>query len=446
MHLSEPHWDRSSTQMIDKRLLVPILACVYATIIFPLILVSCSPTDKLCLLEARPENKIFWPMLAAISIVLAFRDRSRLTLPPHILFLIAYLAFAGTSVLWAFNSELSLVRFSQQAMIVISVVLPAMLATRTTDMMRGLFLCFAAASILNMFFVLGRPPIDVKFATWGYPGYFAGKNYLGYCAAVALLLSLREVLYSGHRRWLGIAIAIIAIALLFLSNSKTSLGLALLVPILAVITLRVRKATGISSAIILLSIPLCYIVLSNIVPSFNLNRLSYMLYGDSTFTGRTVIWDFTLSEASRRPLLGWGYQSFWLAGPDAPSMLAPGWVKDMPNSHSGYLDTILEIGYIGFALLMIFIVATVHAIGRMADRDPLRAWLVLSLALFVIFYNFLESIWMRGFEFLWVVFLIAAAEAGRYWHPSAARYGSKMPLRRRNLIPSRRLSPRRSGQ
>jgi O-antigen ligase len=433
--------------MTDKRLLVPILACAYATIIFPLILVSCSPTDTLCLLEARPENKIFWPMLAAISIVIAVRDRSRLALPPHILFLLAYLAYAGTSVLWAFKPDLSLVRFSQQAMIVISVILPAMLATRTSDLMRGLFLCFAAASILNLFFVLGRPPIDVKFATWGYPGYFAGKNYLGYCAAVALLLSLREILYPGRRRWLGVAIAIIATALLFLSNSKTSLGLVLLVPILAWATLVIRKATRVSSAIILLSIPVGYILLSNIVPGFNLNRLSFMLYGDPTFTGRSIIWDFTLSEIARRPFLGWGYQAFWLAGPDAPSLSAPGWIKDMPNSHSGYLDTILEIGYVGFALLTIFIIATVHAIGRMADRDPARAWLVLSLALFVIFYNFLESIWMRGFEFLWVVFLIVAAEAGRYWQPSTARFGAKTPLRRGIPAPSRRrLSPRQSGQ
>ena len=33
----------------------------------------------------------------------------------------------------------------QQVMIVTSIVLPAMLAARTVDMMRGLFLCFAFA-------------------------------------------------------------------------------------------------------------------------------------------------------------------------------------------------------------------------------------------------------------------------------------------------------------
>lgn len=55
-----------------------------------------------------------------------------------------------------------------------------------------------------------------------------------------------------------------------------------------------------------------------------------MLYGDSTFTGRTIIWDFANMQIAKKPLLGWGYQSFWLVGPDAPSIVeAPGWVKDM---------------------------------------------------------------------------------------------------------------------
>ena len=106
-----------------------------------------------------------------------------------------------------------------------------------------------------------------------------------------------------------------------------------------------------------------------------------------------------------------------LAGAELASLEAPGWVKMMPNAHNGYYDTMLEMGYIGLALLLVFIVATLHAVGRVADRDPRRARVMLSLALFIILYNFFESLWMRGFEFLWVVFVIVAAEIGRYWGP-----------------------------
>lgn len=419
MHAPGTDVARSSTRTIDGFALVPILACVYATIVFPLIIASCSPTDAVCLLEARPESKIFWPALALISMIWAVQYYSRLSFPPLIVCLLAYLAFAGTSVLWAFKPETSFIRFAQQAMIVISIVVPAMLAARNADLIRGLFLCFALAAVLNLIFVFGRPPIDVKFATWGYPGYFSGKNYLGEFAVVALLLSIYEAFHPGRRRAFGIVIAIISVALLVLSNSKTSMGLTLLAPGLAGIALLIRRYTRLSPAIILLSIPVGWFILSS-VTGVTVYRLSNILYGDPTFTGRSVIWEFVKSEIAHRPLLGWGYQSFWLVGPDAPSIVnAPGWVKDMPNAHNGYLDTMVEMGYAGYALLLAFVIATLHAVGRLADRAPVRAWLVLSLMVHVIITNGLESLWMRGFEMLWVLFLILAAETARYWKLSA---------------------------
>jgi exopolysaccharide production protein ExoQ len=296
-------------------------------------------------------------------------------------------------------------------MVLTSIVMPTMLAGRTADMMRGLFLCFALGAILNVFFVLDNPP-----SAAGYPGYFGAKNYLGEFSAIAFLLSLHEMLYPGLRRAFGIIVVLIATLLLLWSNSKTAFGLALISPLLAGIMLITRKIAQISFAAILLSIPFCYAVLSR-VSGFDMNRVSYILYGDPTFTGRTIIWDFAFYEIGRRPFLGWGYQSFWLVGPGGPSVEAPGWVKLMPNAHNGYYDTMLEMGYIGYAFLVIFIIATVHAVGRVADRDRGRAWSVLSLALYVIMYNYLESSWMRAFEFLWVVFVILAVEIGRYWKP-----------------------------
>jgi exopolysaccharide production protein ExoQ len=448
MHSFELGQPRPSTPMFDKYAIVPIAACVFALIVSPLFIFVASPAaETLENAIPRPENRIFWPAAAAISVFLAVRDRSRLTLPPHIICLLVYLAFAGASVVWAFRPELSFTRFVQQLMIVTSIVLPAMVAARTADMMRGLFLCFAFASILNVFFIFGGSPISVTYGSMGkvdigYPGYFPGKNYLGECAALAIFVSLHELLYPGLRRTLGIVVVAIATLLLFLSSSKTALGLALLAPFLAGLTLIIRKQTRISPAIILLSIPLCYTALSS-VSNFNLNRISYMLYGDSTFTGRTIIWDFAQYEIARRPLLGWGYQSFWLVGPDAPSIVeAPGWVKMMPNAHNGYYDTTLEMGYIGYALLVIFIIATLHAIGRVADRDPSRAWLVLSIALYVICWNYLESLWMRGFEFLWVVFLIIAAEISRYCQPLTRAESESRTPKRPSATPSRGVTRR----
>jgi exopolysaccharide production protein ExoQ len=287
---------------------------------------------------------------------------------------------------------------------------------------------------------------------FGHPGYFSMKGTLGEFAAIAFLLSVHEMLYPGLRRALGVIVVVIATYLMFVSDSKGSLGIVLIAPLLAQLTLLVGKyrffslaprapsiKMRISPAIVLLPVLICYEVLARI-PGLNLiNRISFMLFKNYTLSGRTVIWDFVNYEIGRRPLLGWGFQSFWLVGPDAPSVVdAPGWVKMMPNAHNGYYDTTLEMGYIGYCLLVIFIIATLHAIGRIADRDPGRAWLVLSLALYVIMWNYLESLWMRGFEFLWVVFLISAAEAARYWQSfplARAASGSRTPRLRSPGLP-----------
>jgi O-antigen ligase len=310
-------------------------------------------------------------------------------------------------------------------LIVTSLVLPALLAAPTADMMRGMFLCFAFATALNIPFVLNQHEIILENGDHiGYPGYFTFKGTLGECAAIAFLLSLHEVLYSGWRRTLGIIVIVAAISLMLLSKSKGSLGLAVLAPFLAGFALLIGKKMRISPAVILLSIPVCYALLSALMGDL-INRISWHLYGNYNLSGRTFIWDFVNFEIARKPLLGWGYQSFWLVGPDAPSVVdGPGWVKGMPSAHNGYLDTMVDMGYVGLTVLVVFIFTTLVAIGRLSDRQPGRAWHLLTLALFVILTNFLETTWMHGVDMMWLIFVIVAAEAGRHWQPAPKRGGA----------------------
>ncbi|MBL8565389.1 MAG: O-antigen ligase family protein [Hyphomicrobiaceae bacterium] len=401
------------SKAIDLYLAIPLAGVIFALILQPLLISGCAPTDAECLNASRPENKIVWPLLALCAFAVVGRNWRRVVIPSHIGWLLGFLAFAGASVAWAFRPELSGIRYLQQVMIVSATVLPALILTGRGDLLRGLFLCFALACVLNVFMVLGPPPVLDANATPGHTGYFSGKNYLAICAAVALLLSFHEIAYTGLRRWMGVAVAGIALVLLVLSNGKTAMGLTLIAPVLATAAFVLRRTLRLSTLAVPFAILAAYAVLSTVL-GFDVYKLSYYAYGDSTFTGRRWIWIFANEQIAERPFLGWGYQSFWLVGPDAPSVVkAPGWVKTMPNAHNGYLDTILEMGYLGFFLLVTFVATTLHAAGRLVDRDPARGWAVLTLAFFIIITNGLESMWMRAFEFLWLVFLILAAEVAR---------------------------------
>lgn len=439
---------------INAYLAVSLTGLIYALIFYPLVLSGCDVLDRECLYASRPENKFFWPMLSLIAAVMVASNWRRFSIAPNIAALLALLAFAGATVLWAFSPELSAIRYTQQVMIVASVVLPALIWAERGDLLRGIFYCFTLACVINIFFVLGPPPSFAENATPGYSGYFSGKNYLGICAAITLLLAIHELTYPGTRRWAGFAVAVLAITLLYLSNAKTAAGLAILAPTLALVSQFVRRRLRLSLLVVPLAILLSYVAISS-VSNINVYRLSYVVYGDSTFTGRRFIWEFADSEIRKRPLHGWGYQSFWLAGPNAPSVVdAPGWIKTMPNAHNGYLDTTLEMGYIGLALLLTFVATTVHLAGRIFDHSLRRGWIVLTLAYFAICTNFFESMWMRAFELVWVLFLLLAAEVGRQWQLSVrgsaqneiARGDLQMGWRARRMagapsLPGRREQP-----
>ncbi|CAL78541.1 putative exopolysaccharide production protein (ExoQ-like); putative membrane protein [Bradyrhizobium sp. ORS 278] len=414
---------RVAASSFDICALIPVVAFAYSSLIQPLIYFGFPPSPGLQgLLESRIENRIFWPALAAIAMIIAAQRLARggrLPVPPNIVSLCAYFGFAGASIGWALKPEFAFVRFVQEAMVLTAIVLPALLSNPAVDILRGMFFCFAAGVILNVLLIPGGYASYAQYGAQlvdiGYQGYFSGKNLLGEFSASALLLALHELCYAGHRRVLGLVVAIGAVTLIFISSSKTALGLALLAPALAIIVLLFARTLRLSPVLILAALALAYIVMSELA-GFSTQRIAYLLTGDSSFTGRTTIWAFTTSEIAQRPLLGWGYQSFWLVGADAPSVTeAPGWVKAMPNSHNGFYDTILELGYVGFALLLVFLAATVHVIGRVMAYDFKRAWVLLSMALFVMIYNGLETLWLRAFDVTWVVFVLVTVEAARYW-------------------------------
>jgi exopolysaccharide production protein ExoQ len=419
---SELRQSGSSALLFDKFTIVPILFYAHYIMIRPVLeRISTGPAEggewnaaQLVIINGpHPDTRIVMLLLFAASVLLILRHWSTIVFPSHIRYLFAFVAFSGLSTFWSIKPDLALSGFILQVM-QITIILPAMLAARNVDPMRGLFLCYALAMAVDAYFVIGQAPHVAGDGRVGYLGYHIGKGELGLTAVNAVLLGLYEASFSGVRRVLGIIVIAIAIYLANISDARGPLSFGLFTPILAGVMLFAWNKIRIHPVVTLLSIAGSYLVLSVITGNLT-SRLSWHLHHNYTLTGRTLIWDFVNFEIARKPFLGWGYQSFWFAGPDSPAAAdAPGWIKVMPCGHNGYLDTILELGYIGFPLLLIFILATVHAISRVAKQDPKRGWFLLSIALYVILMNFIESKWMMGSNELWLMFLPVALEAGRY--------------------------------
>ena len=115
-----------------------------------------------------------------------------------------------------------------------------------------------------------------------------------------------------------------------------------------------------------------------------------------TLTGRTEIWSAVIDSIAKRPLLGYGYDAFWLGleGESYRIILAVSWA--LAQAQNGFLDVMLEMGVAGLAIvLLIFGFAFRDALVcllRSRDDAQLRAveW-YLAIVILTLIYNLDES-------------------------------------------------------
>lgn len=381
---------------------VSLLARMPAFVIFYILLIlPFFPDDG----KGRVENILFWPLLAMVVLTLVFNNRSLIdwrffqSLP--IMSLIAYLAFAAASVTWAFSPDLAFSRLVVQVLALIIVVVPYALLARGKYPIQGVYTCYVMALALSAIYVLTTPPSPI-----GHPGYFLHKQELGLLAATGIILSSYELIQRGWRRVIAALMIGLSFWLVFESESKSALAFAIVALAASWLMLLLGKWTRLTPAFFAAAVVVVSMFVSNPI-----ERLGHRFYGDATLTGRTGIWAFVDSQISQRPWLGWGFHSYYFV-PNSPHNTAPGYIRQMPSSHSGYMELKLETGRIGYWIFLVFIFSSLHLIEQVRRVDPVRAWLYLSLQLFAVLSNLLDSSWLVLTHF-WLVYLIVMAETVR---------------------------------
>jgi O-antigen ligase len=107
----------------------------------------------------------------------------------------------------------------------------------------------------------------------------------------------------------------------------------------------------------------------------------------STLTGRTDIWGFALQHAAERPILGYGYNSFWSPRHTAEVSAVVDW--KISEGHSAYLDTLLNLGVVGLMLFVALLAAGMGAAlwAHRRTRDP-----VLAVAAAILLFGALDGL------------------------------------------------------
>lgn len=137
----------------------------------------------------------------------------------------------------------------------------------------------------------------------------------------------------------------------------------------------------------------------------NLNgELAQRLGRDPTLTDRTLIWNTVLSM-NTNPLVGTGYESFWL-GPRLDRV----WeiAGRVNEAHNGYLEMYLNQGLIGISLFAGLLISSYRTICKGLNSSSL-AQLNLALWTVALFYNMTEAAFKS--HPMWFIFLLGSMAA-----------------------------------
>jgi exopolysaccharide production protein ExoQ len=100
-----------------------------------------------------------------------------------------------------------------------------------------------------------------------------------------------------------------------------------------------------------------------------------LLGKNATLTGRVPLWHSLLGSIARRPLLGYGYGTFWLN--TNPEMIRI-WLLNPwqpPDAHDAYLELALSLGIVGASIAtLLLVVVTARALSLC--RQPHARWAI----------------------------------------------------------------------
>jgi exopolysaccharide production protein ExoQ len=260
---------------------------------------------------------------------------------------------------------------------------------------------------------------------WEWPawrGLTVHKNTLGEIALLSSLVWVSAVWRptARGRRW---AWLFLAASLVLVVGSKSTTALITLL-FMASIALCFLVAKWVGPAITTSAAGCCCML--GLLILVNVASPAEILGGfgkDTTFTGRSDLWQEVITEAKRSPVAGVGFGGFWTADSDVRVPTDDGYTWRATSGHQGYLDLWNETGFVGLFLLALMVVFYVRNAARLKDGAGL--WKGVFLAVLII--NTMESTFFRTGSFTGWLFVLSylAVYASL---PAREIYRSKAPM------------------
>jgi O-antigen ligase len=370
-------------------------------------------------LDGSPlDAAIFGVLLAAALAVLIRRGKQIRALLKSNWSILLYFAYCLSSVVWSYHPDVSLKRWIK-ALGDLAMALVVATEPRLSDALGRLFsrvgflLLPVSVLLIKYYGQLGRgyspegEPMNVGVAT--------SKNMLGLIVLIVSLTVVWRVIAllrnknepDRHRHLIAQSVLLaFCIWVLVLASSATCVACFML-GATVILMGNLRKVRRRPAWLHALSLAMVLIGLSTLFSGGQGAAVSAL--GRTSLSGRTEIWAAVI-PAVPHAVVGAGFESFWIT----PSSLKEvarnlqGWYHPewLSESHNGYLEVYLNLGWIGVFLLSLILICGYRSATAAFRLNPSIGGLTLAYTIVAVIYNLTEAAF-RMLHPMWVCLLLA---------------------------------------
>lgn len=389
-------------------------------------------------LEGSPLDRNVFLLLIGLGMVILLRRRvqwGRFFAQNKILIL--FYAFWACSALWSDFTATAFKRWVKDFGHVVMVLVVLTEEDPVEAVKAVLARCAYVLVPISVLFIRYFPDLGRFLTRWTwelmYTGITLEKNALGNVVMLSALFLLWEFLdlwdrrtpatkkweFGGHAALLMMAAWLLAVA-----RSSTSVFCAVFGSgiLLALRAPQVRKRLRHLEAYALVAI----LILGALEAGFDIKaKLIEGLGRDPSLTGRKELWQ-ELLHADINPVLGEGFYSFWMG--DVAQAICDNYYWHPNQAHNGYLDTYLNGGLIGAALLGLLLMGGERSIKRDLVAGGRLAGLRLAVLVVMLFGNWTEAMFNK-MALAWFVLLLMLVEYQRGPGKKRAKQAQALPPR-----------------
>lgn len=329
-------------------------------------------------------------------LLIAIDYRRALGNPWRYAWVLVFCVFCCLSVFWSLAPSVSARGAVQYATHILCALIAARICSDRTLTIGSLM---GVLVVLLYSFAFGGYHFDSIDGTYSFVGAFSSKNQLGFFASLGVFFAwvcIFALPFGMVTKGFALFVGLLSAYALFASQSATSiigvvLTIAVLVALRLMLTLRPSARRASFFIALVLAISLAFVAIN----AGAIDGVLGLFGKDSTLTGRTYLWAEGMAAFRQTPLLGTGYQAYWVQGFSEAERL---WAEFFIASRSGfhfhntYVEALVELGAIGFLLLVTTLLTiTIGHLRRVLNQDNDRSsYILLGLIVLMLVRSFAE--------------------------------------------------------